>query len=88
LAALGSKNLRINIGILNGTVNNNISQSGDNSSGRFKILKDFENKDVYLNLLMSKGMAAIYIRELDMLENCFVDPITRKFPALQSNILN
>lgn len=40
--------------------------------------KDFENKDVYLNLLMSKGMAAIYIRELDMLENCFIDPITRE----------
>ena len=40
--------------------------------------KAFEHKDVYLNLLMSKGMAAIYIRELDMMENCFVDPITKE----------
>lgn len=37
----------------------------------------FENKDVYLNLLMSKSMGSIYVRELDMMENGFVDPISR-----------
>lgn len=40
--------------------------------------KQFDTKDVYLNLLMAKKMGAIYIRELDILENGFVDPITRK----------
>lgn len=36
----------------------------------------FENKDVYLNLFMSKKMSAIYVRELDMMENSFIDPIS------------
>lgn len=37
----------------------------------------FEHKDVYLNLLATKKMGALYVRELDMLESSFVDPITR-----------
>ena len=46
-----------------------------------KIIKQFDSgefnhKDIYLNLLMAKGMGAVYIRELDSLENAFVDPIT------------
>ncbi len=49
----------LNIGIINGTVNNNISQSGDNSSGRFKILKDFENKDGFNILLLSPHVAGV-----------------------------
>lgn len=40
--------------------------------------KMFNHKDVYLNLLMTKKMAAVYIRELDMMENAFVDPISRE----------
>lgn len=39
-------------------------------------VEQFENKDVYLNLLSSKKLGAIYIRELDMMEHCFVDPIS------------
>lgn len=41
----------------------------------------FDTKDVYLNILMTKKMGAIYLRELDMLENGFVDPITREILA-------
>lgn len=39
---------------------------------------EFDNKGVYLNLLMSKKINAIYVRELDMLETAFVDPISRE----------
>lgn len=38
----------------------------------------FDHKDVYLNLLMSKGISSIYINELEMMENSFIDPITRE----------
>ena len=41
-------------------------------------LEEFDRKDVYFNLLMAKGMAAVYIRELDMMETCFVDPISKE----------
>lgn len=41
-------------------------------------VSQFDHRDVYLNLLMSKKIGAIYIRELDMMEHCFVDPITRQ----------
>ncbi len=41
-------------------------------------VKQFENQDVYLNLLASKGLGAIYIREIDMLFDYFVDPITEE----------
>lgn len=39
---------------------------------------EFNQQDVYLNLLMAKRMGAIYVRELDMLKDAFVDPITRE----------
>lgn len=41
-------------------------------------LKDFEHPNVYLNLLTSKGLGAIYIREIDMMFDYFVDPITQE----------
>lgn len=37
----------------------------------------FEHKEVYLNLLMSKKMGAVYVRELDMMDDAFIDPISR-----------
>lgn len=40
--------------------------------------KDFEHKDVYLNLLLAKKMSAIYVRELDMMEHAFIDPISKE----------
>lgn len=49
----------LNIGIINGTVNNNISKSGCNSSGRFKILNDFENKEGFNVLLLSPHVAGV-----------------------------
>lgn len=41
-------------------------------------VRDFEAKGVYLNLMTSKGLSAIYIREIDMLFDYFVDPITEE----------
>lgn len=38
----------------------------------------FDYKDVYLNMLMSKGYTSIYIRELDLMENAFVDHISEE----------
>lgn len=38
----------------------------------------FEHKDVYLNLLMTKGLGALYVRELDMMEHAFVDHISEE----------
>ena len=37
----------------------------------------FNNKDVYFNLLSSKGLTSIYIRELNLTQQLFVDPITK-----------
>lgn len=37
---------------------------------------DFNHKDVYLNLLASKGLSVIYIREMDLMNQLFVDSIT------------
>ena len=39
-------------------------------------LENFEHQDVYLNILSSKGLGAVYIREVDMLFDYFIDPIT------------
>ena len=36
----------------------------------------FNEKDVYLNLLESKKISAIYVREMDLMDTMFVDPIT------------
>lgn len=41
-------------------------------------LKLFAHKDVYLNLLMNKRISAIYVKEMDMMESLFVDPITQE----------
>ncbi len=38
----------------------------------------FNHKDVYLNLLLTKSMRSIYVRELDMMEHAFVDPISKE----------
>ena len=38
---------------------------------------DFNDKDVYLNLLASKGLSALYIRELELTDKLFVDSITK-----------
>lgn len=38
---------------------------------------EFDGKDVYLNLLNSKGLTSIYIREMDLTDQLFVDPITK-----------
>lgn len=42
------------------------------------LAEEFNSPNVYLNLLMAKGMASVYLRELDSLRQAFVDPITRK----------
>lgn len=39
---------------------------------------DFNHKDVYLNLLESKGLSSIYIREIDLMQQLFVDNITKE----------
>lgn len=38
--------------------------------------KEFDHKNIYLNLLTSKGLSAIYLREIDLIEELFIDPIT------------
>lgn len=40
--------------------------------------EDFDQPDVYLNLLSAKGMSSIYVRELDMMKDMFVDPISEE----------
>jgi len=40
-------------------------------------VNEFNNKDVYLNLLASKGLTSIYIRELELTDQLFVDSITK-----------
>lgn len=37
---------------------------------------DFNQKDVYFNLLRDKGLTSIYVRELELTNQLFVDPIT------------
>lgn len=37
---------------------------------------DFDRKDVYLNVLEANGIGIRYLRELDLLKDMFVDPIT------------
>ena len=38
---------------------------------------EFDKKNVYLNLLESKGLGSIYIREIELTQQLFVDPITQ-----------
>lgn len=37
----------------------------------------FDSKDIYLNLLSSKGLGSLYIRELELSDQMFVDSITK-----------
>lgn len=37
----------------------------------------FDSKDIYLNLLTSKGLGSLYIRELELSDQMFVDSITK-----------
>lgn len=37
---------------------------------------DFDRKDVYLNVLEANGIGIRYLRELDLLKDMFIDPIT------------
>jgi hypothetical protein len=39
--------------------------------------KEFDQKDVYFNLFESKGLSALYIREMDLTHQLFIDPITK-----------
>lgn len=41
-------------------------------------VEDFNHKDIYLNLLESKGLGSVYIREMEMQQSLFVDPITKE----------
>jgi hypothetical protein len=38
---------------------------------------DLDQKDVYLNLLEYKGLGSLYIRELEMTQQLFIDPATK-----------
>lgn len=38
----------------------------------------FEHRDIYLNLLLTKKIGSVYIREMEMMEHSFVDPISLK----------
>ena len=38
----------------------------------------FNHKDVYLNLMMARKMGAVYIRELEMMDSAFIDPISKE----------
>lgn len=38
---------------------------------------EFNHKDVYYSLLESKGLTSIYIRELELTNEMFIDPITK-----------
>lgn len=40
--------------------------------------REYNNKDVYINILENNGLQLRYMRELDLLERLFVDPITKE----------
>jgi len=40
--------------------------------------ESFDNQNVYLNILLSSKLNARYLREIDLLNQLFVDPITRQ----------
>lgn len=42
------------------------------------LVEDFNHKDIYLNLLQTKGLSSIYIREIEATQQLFVDPITKE----------
>lgn len=39
--------------------------------------QDFDNSNVYLNVLESKGISVRYLREIELMDQLFVDPITK-----------
>lgn len=41
-------------------------------------LRDFNNKDVYLNLIQKDGLSIRYLNELDLMETMYVDPISER----------
>ena len=43
---------------------------------RMYAAEEFDKKDVYFNILQSLGMSSMYVREMDNLNDLFVDPIT------------
>lgn len=45
------------------------------------VFEDFNNKDVYFNLLMAAKLSSRYLDELNLLDRMFVDPITRDILA-------
>jgi hypothetical protein len=48
-------------------------------------LKEFNHKDVYLNLLESKGLGSVYMREIELTQQLFVDSITKGILEEQGN---
>lgn len=40
-------------------------------------LHEFDKKDVYLNVLESNGLGARYLREIELMHQMFIDPITK-----------
>ena len=46
--------------------------------------EDFDNKSVYFNMLDSLTLGVRYLRELDLLQNLFVDPITKQVLELMN----
>lgn len=46
-------------------------------STKLYFLEAFDSKNVYLNLLDSKSITQRYIKELDLLEDMFIDPTTK-----------
>ena len=38
--------------------------------------KDFDKKDVYFNVFQGLGLSSMYLREMDLIDKMFVDPIT------------
>lgn len=40
-------------------------------------VKEFDNKDVYFNLFETKGLSALYMREMELTNQLFIDPITK-----------
>ena len=49
----------------------------------YKVVKNYEyhhfnNKDVYFNLLDSANISARYMKEIDLLDQMFIDPITKE----------
>lgn len=51
--------------------------SFENATSNYSV-HQFDRKDIYLNVLEQAGMGVRYLREMDLLVDMFVDPITRE----------